>query len=70
MSLHALGPKLNDACYMTAPVHSTARCNRLQSIQDHVVVVVVQAIDKYDSKYAGEGPHDSHVTIPDPASIW
>lgn len=56
--------------FTTASVLFTARCLGMESVHEHVMVLMVQAIDKYDSKYAGERPHDSHLTIPDPASIW
>ena len=29
----------------------------------------MQAVERYDSKYAADGPHDSQVTISDPTSV-
>lgn len=29
----------------------------------------MQAVERYDSKYAADGPHESQVTVPDPTSV-
>ena len=29
----------------------------------------MQAVERYDSKYAADGPHESQVTNPDPTSV-
>ncbi|KAL3135667.1 hypothetical protein ABBQ38_006142 [Trebouxia sp. C0009 RCD-2024] len=48
---------------------SSAAQEDMRCVQQHAHEQMQKAIDKYDSKYAGERPHDSHLTIPDPASI-
>ncbi|KAL3158831.1 hypothetical protein ABBQ32_011557 [Trebouxia sp. C0010 RCD-2024] len=48
---------------------SSAAQEDICSVQQHAQKQMQKAIDRFDSKYAGEGPHDSHLTIPDPASI-
>ncbi|KAL0039278.1 hypothetical protein WJX79_001162 [Trebouxia sp. C0005] len=40
-----------------------------QQVQEEAQAALQKAVERYDSKYAADGPHESQVTVPDPTSV-
>ncbi|DBB14766.1 TPA: hypothetical protein ACH3X3_004378 [Trebouxia sp. C0006] len=40
-----------------------------QQVQQEAHAALQKALERYDSKYAADGPHESQVTNPDPTSV-